>query len=78
MSDQHDPNERLFARKAKKYWLLVTGGMILLGLVNLAIGLWMWKYSSRTYDDEPPAEVMLIDAGVGDSPSPSVPDDGER
>jgi hypothetical protein len=57
MSDQHDPNERLFAPRAKKYWLLVTGGMILLGLVNLAIGWWMWKYSSRSYDDEPPAEV---------------------
>lgn len=69
MPEPHDPNEKLFAPKAKKYWGLVTGGMILLGLVNLVIGYWMWKTSPRSYDDEKPPEAY-IDA--------SVPDDGKR
>ena len=60
MSEEHDPNEKLFARKAKKYWLLVTGGMILLGLVNLALGWYLWETSPRSYDDEPTAEEMPV------------------
>jgi hypothetical protein len=31
-----------FSKTHRRYWLPVTGGMILIGLVNVAIGYWMW------------------------------------
>ena len=36
-----------FSRKHRRYWLPVTGGMILIGLINLAIGV-------CSYDPPPP------------------------
>lgn len=32
-----------FSRKHRRYWIPVTGGMILIGLVNLAIGFGSYK-----------------------------------
>ena len=31
-----------FSRKHRRYWLPVTGGMLLIGAVNLFIGYMMW------------------------------------
>lgn len=31
-----------FSRKHRRYWIPVTGGMILIGIINVAIGYWMW------------------------------------
>lgn len=41
-------SDGLFSRKDRRYWLLVTGGMIFIGIVNVIIGYLMW--------DAPPPE----------------------
>ncbi len=43
-------------------WLLVTGGMILLGTVNIVVGL--MAYPDPPAEDEPPAAVTTADAGA--------------
>lgn len=42
-----------FSRKHRRYWLTVTGGMILIGLINVLIGY-------LTYD-EPPSKTEKIE-----------------
>lgn len=37
-----------FSRKHKRYWLPVTGGMVLIGVINLGIGIYL--YSRRPRD----------------------------
>lgn len=39
-------SERLFSRKDRRYWLTVTGGMVLIGIINVVIGYLLW--------DDPP------------------------
>lgn len=60
---------RPFSRKHRKYWIPVTGGMILIGIINVAIG-WC-SYSStppetheriQVVPDEDPAAKMARDA----------------
>jgi len=69
-----------FSRKHRRYWLPVTGGMILIGLINLAIGM-------CSYDPPPPPpqkiELVIppssyatdagIDASPGAPPGPATP-----
>jgi len=45
---------RPFLRKHRKYWIPVTGGMILIGAINVALGF-------CTYDppSEPPRPIKL-------------------
>ncbi len=46
-----------FSRKHRRYWIPVTGGMVLIGIINVAIG-----YCS--YDPPPPPpEKILIPIG---------------
>lgn len=45
-----------FSRKHRRYWIPVTGGMILIGLINVALGL------SSYHAPQDPAR---IDVGVG-------------
>ncbi|HEY3801565.1 MAG TPA: hypothetical protein VGL61_03125 [Kofleriaceae bacterium] len=45
-----------FSRKHRRYWIPVTGGMILIGLVNLGLGLASYHA---------PKEPTRIDVGVG-------------
>lgn len=53
-----------FSRKHRRYWIPVTGGMILIGFVNVAIGLW-----SYTAPKEPQRIVVDLrrDAGPLDA-----------
>jgi len=45
---------RPFSRKHKKYWIPVTGGMILIGIINVALGY-------CTYDPPaPPPEKIQV------------------
>lgn len=54
---------RPFSRKHRRVWIPVTGGMILIGILNLALG-----YCS--YEPQPPGneferiDLKLPDAGV--------------
>jgi len=66
-----------FSRKHRRYWLPVTGGMILIGALNLAIG-----YCSYDPPPPPPQKIELVippspyaraaDAGV-DALAPPAP-----
>jgi len=40
-----------FSRKHRRTWIPVTGGMILIGVVNVALGLWLY---SRRPSSAPP------------------------
>ena len=62
-----------FSRKHRRVWIPVTGGMILIGVVNLILGF-------CTYDpgpSEPPQKIELVIPGQdADSPlleQPAVP-----
>ena len=65
-----------FSRKHRRVWIPITGGMILLGLINLAIGMYLWNNRPT---DHPRTEQVeprrmwgpAIDAGVRDAmPTP--------
>ena len=68
-----------FSRKHRRYWLPVTGGMILIGAINVGIGY-------CAYEAPPPApqKIELVippspyaaaaDAGVDDAPAPAPAD----
>ncbi len=42
-----------FSKKHRKYWIPVTGGMLLIGAINVAIGV-------CTYDEAPPPERIDV------------------
>jgi hypothetical protein len=62
---------RPFSRKHRKTWLFVTGGMLLIGAINVIIGLLLWP------GDPPPPEPIILDIpGINDAglpPSASPP-----
>ena len=61
-----------FSRKHRRYWLTITGGMILIMTVNVGLGVWLYDTKPRklpTIEQPPPT---LIDAGV-DAPAPPTP-----
>jgi hypothetical protein len=43
-----------FSRKHRRYWIPVTGGMIVIGVVNVAIGLCSYQESG------PPERIELV------------------
>jgi hypothetical protein len=45
-----------FSRKHRRYWIPVTGGMILIGLINVLLGLTIYHA---------PTDPARIDLGVG-------------
>lgn len=61
---------RPFSRKHRRYWLTVTGGMILIMGVNVALGWWVYSTSENAtpaakYE---PLIPLPIDAGA-DAPT---------
>jgi hypothetical protein len=56
-----------FSKKHRRYWIPVTGGMILIGLVNVVIGL-------CSYKDPPATQPMELNLGsahdLGSVPTP--------
>jgi hypothetical protein len=42
-----------FSRKHRRYWIPVTGGMLLIGLVNVVLGLFLYK------NPPPPQRIEL-------------------
>ncbi len=55
-----------FSRKHRRYWLTITGGMIVIGFINLAIGFWSYDEPSTKHEK---IELVLpgSDAGVTDA-----------
>lgn len=53
-----------FSRKHRRYWLPVTGGMILIGIINVVIGFMSYE--------PPPTQTekieFILDAGVDAAP----------
>jgi hypothetical protein len=63
-----------FSRKHRKTWIPITGGMILIGIINLSIGLYLYssgpKDAPRTvHNDANPffSNDAVQDAGVRDA-----------
>jgi hypothetical protein len=64
-----------FSRKHRRYWIPVTGGMILIGLVNLGIGFWSYEApSTKTEKMELELPTIYRDAGASDAPIDAAPD----
>ncbi len=66
-----------FSRKHRKYWMTITGGMILIGAINLGIGF--CSYDPPTGDPEPielviPRSQYARDGGVAPD---TIPDAAE-
>jgi hypothetical protein len=59
---------RPFSRKHRKYWLTVTGGMIVIGLINIVIGV-------VAYDPGPTTTERIIPnvPGTTTEPSDTIP-----
>jgi hypothetical protein len=67
-----------FSRKHRRYWLTVTGGMVVIGVIDLALGFGFWPHRG---DEGPPEPIKydvkqvkgemarLTDAGVDAAPS---------
>jgi hypothetical protein len=62
-----------FSKKHRRYWIPVTGGMILIGVINLIAG--MYLYSNRPRSAPPKFAQPFIDAGPTDA---GVPDASRR
>ena len=74
-----------FSRKHRRYWIPVTGGMILIGIINVAIGYWMWPDTSL---DRVPERIIpvvprsqyerpMLDAGPDASPDAALDASGD-
>jgi hypothetical protein len=66
---------RPFSRKHRKYWLTITGGMVVIAVIDLALGFSFWPH--RGDEDGPPQQIRypvkqynagpvahLVDAGA--------------
>ena len=68
---------RPFSRKHRRYWIPVTGGMILIGLINLIIGFLSYEEQSETHEnikfDLPAASWRdaVVDAAPDEMPTDS-------
>ena len=52
-----------FSRKHRRYWLPVTGGMILIMVVNVGLGFWLYDTTPRKLPVVKPVP-RTVDAGV--------------
>ena len=52
-----------FSRKHRRYWLTVTGGMLLIMAINVGLGFWLYDTSPRKLPTV--VQPRAIDAGVG-------------
>ncbi len=70
---------RPFSRKHRRYWIPVTGGMILIGAINITLGVCSYTPPPHEAPEriEPvlPAPHAPVDAGVLkiDAPAPPTP-----
>lgn len=50
-----------FSRKHAKYWFTVTGGMVLIGVLNVALGYWLYEPAG-----DPPERIVPMKPPVAD------------
>jgi hypothetical protein len=57
-----------FSRKHRKTWIPITGGMILIGIINLSIGLYLYSSGPKDAPRTPKhdANPFSVDAGIRD------------
>jgi hypothetical protein len=71
-----------FSRKHRRYWLPVTGGMLLIGAINIVLGYAIWPGEDPPSQPiipvfkAPPVDAAPRDAAPGDSAAPTLPDAG--
>jgi hypothetical protein len=67
---------RPFSRKHRRYWIPVTGGMILIGIINVAIGYCTYDPPSAPPEKKDlgvlPRSEFAKDAGPADPPDAST------
>lgn len=64
-----------FSRKHRRYWLTITGGMIVIGAINLALGFCGYEEPPDKHEKIElvlPAPFNAKDAGI-DAPAPIAP-----
>jgi hypothetical protein len=72
---------RPFSRKHRRYWLPITGGMIVIGAINLGLGVLLWPHTAD--ENLPPQAIHLDVKQVGgelavyrdasvDAPAPTI------
>lgn len=67
---------RPFSRKHFRYWMTAAGGMVIIMVINVVLGFWLWgreKPQGPAPKYLPVPEPKPRDAGVD-----SLPDDVER
>jgi hypothetical protein len=63
-----------FSRKHRLYWFTVTGGMILIGLINIIIGFLSYdEPSTKTEKMELTLPKIYYDAGIDAAPPDATP-----
>ena len=55
-----------FSRKHRRYWIPVTGGMLLIGAINVAIGYCSYDAPSDVHERIEVIPRLTHDAGVAD------------
>jgi hypothetical protein len=66
------PKDRaaLFSRKHRRYWITVTGGMVLIGVINITIGLLSYTPPPETHERiHLTLPQAYTDAGVDATPT---------
>jgi hypothetical protein len=61
-----------FSRKHRRYWIPVTGGMILIGIINVVIGLLSYE-EAPTKTEKIEFDLPKLDAGVPDAATDAIP-----
>jgi len=61
---------RPFSRKHRKYWLTVTGGMLLIGGINVGIGMCAYDREPEVHERIIPVLPVPLSTGVADVPAP--------
>ena len=65
-----------FSRKHKRYWIPIAGGMLLICILNLAVGIYLYSNRPKSYPRP------TIDAGAprqpAAAPAKPLPDQLER
>jgi hypothetical protein len=54
---------RPFSRKHRRYWLTITGGMVVIGVIDLILGFSFWPH--RGDEDGPPQPIRYNVRQVG-------------
>jgi hypothetical protein len=54
-----------FSKKHRRTWIPVTGGMVLIGVINVGIGLYLYsRWEGDAPRTRPRPQAIPVDAGV--------------